>query len=272
MEWLSHWWHHDILAEGKGPLVLAFSAFVVTFLTTRTITRLIRAGRGPFRNLSDGGTHLHHSTPGTVLLITGAFTAVGADGRDPWNVVAALLVGVGASLVLDEFAMIFHLQDVYWTQEGQLSVSVVCLAAVTLGLAILGLAPSDLNHLDSTSATLRAVLAALVACHFVFVLACAAKGKYPMALMGLFFAPFAWVGAVRIARPTSIWARRLYSLHRREKAAQRAAGFDNRWGPVRRRVDDFIGGAPSQAPSAHAFTTTSEQKRGADSSPDGRIE
>ena len=51
------------------------------------------------------------------------------------GILAALLVGVGASLVLDEFAMIFRLQDVYWSQEGQLSVNVVTLAAACVGLA-----------------------------------------------------------------------------------------------------------------------------------------
>ena len=82
--------------------------------------------------------HLHHPTPGTILLVAGAFCAVGANGRAPLNYLGAALVGVGASRVLDEVAMIFHLQDVYWTQEGQLSVYVVTLATACHGLAIVG--------------------------------------------------------------------------------------------------------------------------------------
>ena len=73
MGWLTNWWDHEVVGGHKGPLLLAFVAFVVTFLATRTITRLIRAGRGPFHNMSSGGVHLHHSTPGTILLVTGAF-------------------------------------------------------------------------------------------------------------------------------------------------------------------------------------------------------
>ena len=78
---------------------------------------------------------MHHSTPGIILLIAGAFTAVGCPPLSVWSYLAALLVGIGSSLVLDEFAMIFRLQDVYWTQEGQLSVNIVTLAGACVGLA-----------------------------------------------------------------------------------------------------------------------------------------
>src|SRR6218665_460564 len=125
MERLGDWWQNEIVGGYKGPLLLSFVAFVVTFVTTRTITRVIRAGKGPFHNLSSsGGVHLHHSTPGVILLIVGGFVAVGSPPLSLSTFLAALFVGVGASLVLDEFAMIFRLQDVYWTQEGQLSVNV----------------------------------------------------------------------------------------------------------------------------------------------------
>jgi hypothetical protein len=47
----------------------------------------------------------------------------------------------GTSLVLDEFAPILHLHDVYWSGEGQLSVEAVSLAAACLGLALVGFSP-----------------------------------------------------------------------------------------------------------------------------------
>ena len=62
------WWQRDIIDPGKLPLLVCFAAFVITFLTTRGITRAIRAGRGPFHNISEGGTHVHHAVPGIVLL------------------------------------------------------------------------------------------------------------------------------------------------------------------------------------------------------------
>ncbi len=52
------WWHRDVLAAGKLPLMLCFLAFVVTFVLTRTITPMIRDGRGPFRNqVTASGAH-----------------------------------------------------------------------------------------------------------------------------------------------------------------------------------------------------------------------
>jgi hypothetical protein len=51
----------------------------------RTITRMIRDGRGPFRNqVTASGTHIHHPVPGIILLIIGAFTAVSARGSLGW--------------------------------------------------------------------------------------------------------------------------------------------------------------------------------------------
>ena len=46
-----------------------------------------------------------------------------------------MAVGIGTSLVSDEFALILHLQDVYWSGEDQLSVEAVSLTAVCLTLA-----------------------------------------------------------------------------------------------------------------------------------------
>jgi hypothetical protein len=105
------WWHRDVIAAGKLPLMLCFVSFVVTFVSTRTITRLIRDGRGPFRNVTAGGTHVHHSVPGIILLMIGAFTAVGGPGTLGWLSFSAIAIGIGTSLVLDEFALILHLQD-----------------------------------------------------------------------------------------------------------------------------------------------------------------
>src|ERR671913_14450 len=81
---VSDWWHRNITEPGKLPLLVALGAFVVTFLVTRTITRMIRAGVGPFRdNVSTGGLHVHHAVPGIVSLVVGAFVALGATSGSP---------------------------------------------------------------------------------------------------------------------------------------------------------------------------------------------
>jgi hypothetical protein len=245
MGWLNAWWQNDVVEGYKGPLLLSFVAFVVTFVATRTITRLIRAGKGPFHNVSDGGVHMHHSTPGVVLLIVGGFTAVGSPPLSVWTYLAGVLVGVGASLVLDEFAMIFRLQDVYWSQEGQLSVNIVTLAAACVGLAAVGVSPVKLDNLPGNVAAVRIAAVVVLLFHFVVVAIAALKGKYPTALIGLFISPVAWLAAVRLARPTSPWARRRYGPKKLAHAQRRAAEFDDRWAPVRRHWDDFIGGTPT---------------------------
>lgn len=246
MGWLHAWWQNEIVNGYKGPLLLSFVAFVVTFLTTRTITRLIRAGKGPFHNISTGGVHMHHSTPGVILLIAGGFIAVGSPPLSVFTYVAALFVGIGASLVLDEFAMIFRLQDVYWTQEGQLSVNIVTLAGACVGLATAGVSPIKLDEMPASVAAIRFAATGLLLLHFALVTITALKGKYPTALIALFVSPVAWAAAVRLARPTSPWARWFYSPAKVEHARRRAAEFDTRWGPVRRHWDDFIGGTPTQ--------------------------
>ena len=149
------WWQRDVIAAGKLPLMLCFVSFVVTFVSTRTITRLIRDGRGPFRNVAVGGTHIHHSVPGIILLMIGAFTAIGGPGTLGWLSFSAVAVGIGTSLVLDEFAMILHLQDVYWSGEGQLSVEAVSLVAACLGLALVGFSPERVADVDSTEFSVR---------------------------------------------------------------------------------------------------------------------
>jgi hypothetical protein len=219
-----------VIAAGKLPLMLCFLAFVLTFVLTRTITRMIRDGRGPFRNqVTAGGTHIHHAVPGIILLITGAFTAVAGPGSLGWRSFAAVAVGIGTSLVLDEFALILHLQDVYWSGEGQLSVEAVSLMAACLGLALIGFSPFGVQDIDGVELSFRLTATGILIADGVLAVICVLKGKYRTALFGLFLPPVGAIGAVRLARPSSIWARYRYRGKRLERATRRAADFDRRW-------------------------------------------
>ena len=253
---MASWWHRDIIAADKLPLMLLFLAFVVTFIVTRTITRMIRDGRGPFRNqVTSGGTHIHHAVPGLILLMIGAFTAIGGPDVLGWRSFAGVTAGIGMSLVLDEFALILHLQDVYWTGEGQLSVQLVSMVAACLGLAVSGFSPFGVRDADAIEVSLRLTASGVLIVDGVLILICVLKGKYPTALLGLFLPPVGWIGAVRLARPSSVWARHRYSQKRMERAERRAADFDRRWDPVQTFWDNLAGGKPSQpnpAPSEPA--------------------
>ena len=244
---MEQWWHRDVLAAGKLPLMLCLLAFVVTFTTTRTITRLIRDGRGPFHNnVTGSGLHIHHAVPGLILLMVGALTAVGGPDHLGWRCFAGATVGVGMSLVLDEFALILHLQDVYWSGEGQLSVEAVSLAAACIALELVGFSPFGVQDADGVERYVRLSASGLLILDGLLAIICALKGKYRCALFGLFIGPIAGFGAVRLARPQSVWARRYYHGRRLERATRRAADFDRHWRPVQTDWEDFIGGRPSQ--------------------------
>ena len=51
--------------------------------------------------------------------------------------------------MLDEFALILHLHDVYWEEEGRTSVDAVFIAVAVTGLLLIGLRPltCGLRHL-----------------------------------------------------------------------------------------------------------------------------
>ncbi|MEV6673308.1 hypothetical protein [Streptomyces sp. NPDC051162] len=245
---MGYWWARNIVEPGKLPLLLALTAFVMTFLVTRVITRLIRAGRGPFRNISPGGLHVHHVVPGIVLMVVGGFGAV-AEGRHGFGAsVSAVLFGTGAGLVLDEFALVLHLDDVYWTEQGRKSVEVVVMTAALVGLVLSGFLPFGVNELTPDELQNRSIVITNFVTNFVIALFALAKGKPRIAVIGCVVPLVALVGAVRLARPGSPWARRFYR-HRpraRRRARVRAYRHDARWAAVRNRLHDLLAGAPDR--------------------------
>jgi hypothetical protein len=242
---MSSWLEDDLIEAGRLPLFLCFLAFLVTFITTRVITRMIRADRGPFKdNVTAGGTHIHHSVPGIILLITGAFMGVAAQSATGWSIVSALLVGVGSSLVLDEFALILHLQDVYWSNEGRISVEMVSLAVGALGLVLVGLNPFAVDA--SVGGNQLLATAVILAVNIPAIVVCVDKGKFKLALFGAFVPFVALVGAIRLARPHSRWARHRYHAEKQAKAAARTQRYDARFGPAGDWVLDFVAGRPSK--------------------------
>ncbi|MCK9874645.1 hypothetical protein MXD61_12810 [Frankia sp. AgPm24] len=244
---MSGWWERNIAEPGKGPLLLCLVAFLVTFLVTRTIVRLIRAGRGPFRNISTGGLHVHHVVPGTLLLISGGMLAVGTPTHAPWRQVAGVVVGVGAALVLDEFALILHLEDVYWEQAGRASVNAVLLAAGIMGCVLLGFSPLGVDDLRDQELAFRTFLVVDIVVGMLLVAVALLKGKYGMALLGIFLIPLAAIGSIRLARPNSPWDHWFYgrSPGKAARAAQREAMAPPLVVRIRTKAENLLAGAPS---------------------------
>lgn len=118
----------------ENALLNLLASFVVTFGLVRVSTWTIRRrGRfGPFRDVRWGRRHIHHFVPGILLAFgSGAASIISRDeGLDPW---LAVPFGAGLGLTLDESALLLELEDVYWSEEGILSVQLGLLT--TAGLA-----------------------------------------------------------------------------------------------------------------------------------------
>lgn len=247
---MGHWLHRNIVEPGKLPLLLALTAFVLTFLITRVITRLIRAGKGPFGNIKAGDVHIHHVVPGVVLSVLGGFGAVASTRYGVGSALFAIVFGIGAGLVLDEFALILYLDDVYWTEAGRKSVEAVVLTAALVGFVLAGFSPFGVNDLSDTELHDRASVIVSVAVNFLFSLIALSKGKARTAVFGVLVPLVAFVGAVRLARPGSLWAKRFYRRRHRARARSslRAYHHDRRWSGPRRVLQDWIGGKPDPEP------------------------
>ncbi|MDQ1039146.1 hypothetical protein QFZ75_005562 [Streptomyces sp. V3I8] len=248
---MGHWWTRNIIEPGKLPLLLALASFVLTFVITRMVVRLIRAGKGPFGNVKAGGLHIHHVVPGVVLTVIGGFGAVGSDRHGFGSAVFAVVFGAGAGLVLDEFALILHLDDVYWSEEGRKSVEVVVVTAALVGLMLGGFLPFGVNGLTQDELHGRVGVVLSVGLNFLLALLTLSKGKARMAVFGVIVPLVALVGAVRLARPVSPWARRFYRRRPRARARARLRAYhhDRRWAGPRRRLQDLIGGKPDPEPA-----------------------
>ncbi len=129
----------DIVDAGKEPLFFLFISFVLTFVIVRFITISIRDQRRlPFiRNISAGGTHIHHLVPGIFLLLATGYLSAALDGWW-WQDIIAVLFGIGAALTLDEFALWLHLEDVYWLEQGRISIRAVMIFAGFVGIVGVG--------------------------------------------------------------------------------------------------------------------------------------
>lgn len=122
----------------EGALLLLLGSFTVTFGIVRASTHAIRRrGQfGPFRNMQIGERHIHHFVPGIAMaFVAGAVSISTRDGRlSPW---LAIPFGTGVALTLDESALLLELDDVYWTEEGIVSVQITLAAAIMLSAVVL---------------------------------------------------------------------------------------------------------------------------------------
>ena len=227
------WFEDDILGRGRLPLVCCLVAFILTFFVTRTFVRYIRhrANRGvppkwwEPRNIHIGKMHIHHVVVGVLLVMISGVTlvALSVTGNELEYTASAIVFGIGAALVLDEYALILHLSDVYWEEDGRTSVDAVFAAVAVGGLLVLGLHPFlffiSLWHDTTHSVPLRAGVIFAMALTLPLAVLVVLKGKVWTGLIGMFFVPLLFIGAIRLSRPQAPWARWLY-MSRLDKMAR----------------------------------------------------
>jgi len=251
--------HFDVVAPGRLPLMWCLISFILTFFVTRTITRYIRATAdrtGPRKwwqphNISvsakdgagGGGVHIHHAVFGVILSLASgvAMVTMAQGGTMRQFTAAAIVFGIGAALVLDEFALILHLEDVYWSEDGRTSVDAVFAATAVAGLLVLGFNPLSFFDIgiwrDNTSVLARVTVVAMAVVTLLLAVVVLAKGKLWTGLVGMFITPLLVVGAIRLSRPHAPWARWFYQdkprkMHRsmeRERYVRRPFVQVNLW-------------------------------------------
>jgi hypothetical protein len=125
----------------KERQLFSTGAFFVTFAAVRAITHAIRAERGPFKNITPGGRHIHHMTFGIAGLLSVGYLwllEIGTNDQRGASQVTSIVFGSGAALTLDEFALWLNLADDYWTKQGRESIDAVVLFGSLLALSVLG--------------------------------------------------------------------------------------------------------------------------------------
>ncbi|MGB3169579.1 MAG: DUF2254 family protein [Rhodococcus sp. (in: high G+C Gram-positive bacteria)] len=226
---MGRWFTQTVVDNGRLPLFFLLVSFLLAFLFIRFSVRMIRAEVSWWPgNVTPGGMHIHHVMFGLVMvLISGLALVAIADYDTPVaNCILASVFGIGSALMLDEFALILHLRDVYWAEEGRASIDAVFAAIAITGLYLLGVHPIgftgdfDAYQQDGSLRTLALVLGGL-AVQLALAAITLLKGKLWTGLVGLFVVPLLIVGAIRLGRPNSPWARWRYA----DKPAKQAKAW-----------------------------------------------
>ena len=237
---------------GKRALLLFLVGLIVSFGGARVNARLMRArAHWRLRSVWHGDVHVHHVVYGVIIMmISGGLTFALASDSD-WRSFLAFVFGAGTGLVLDEFALIMHLEDVYWEETGRKSVDALVLTVSAALMLLFGLLPFSAEA--QVWAGPRWFAAVTIAVNLIAVVVAGLKGKVWMAAVGLFVPVLAIIGAITVAQPDSPWARRRYAG--RPDVITKAEQHTAVWKARRHRLHDLIGGKPTRHDVAHAPAT-----------------
>ncbi len=228
-----------IVPDERIPFLLV-GAFLISFLFIRTSARLARSPKVPWwpGSVVTGDLHIHHLVFGIIMVLLSGFLGFVFLPPTPWVEILAVLFGIGAGLTIDEFALWLHLKDVYWSKQGRSSVDAF---VIVITFAVLSLVAWPFPR----GAVTFDVFIGVVGIRLLVSLLAALKGKYIMALAGFFVAGIGELGAIRLAKPHSPWARWFYKG--KQKKLAKAAARNDHWDRRKDKLFDFIGGKPTPA-------------------------
>jgi hypothetical protein len=232
-------YREGIVDTGREAQFLFFVAFLLTFGFIRTSTHMIRAQVSWWPgNVSVGGTHIHHLVWGILLLLVFGWIGVAVVPNSPWGEISAVMFGIGTGLTLDEFALWLNLKDVYWEKQGRRSIDAVMIAAALTGIVLVGFR-GWVDAADSVESELFALVGSAGGLGILLALVNCAKEKFGMALLGFLVPVVHLVGAIRLGKPDSVWAKLFYKHGQLRRSKERYKG--SRGEPFWRRGGELVG-------------------------------
>jgi hypothetical protein len=270
---MGRWFEVQIVHSGRLPLFCFFVAFIAAFGCVRLSVRMIRARvRWWPGNVTHGSLHIHHMVFGVVFMVVAGVGGLAAPIYPVgWRAAAAALFGLGTALVLDEFALILHLRDVYWTSAGRVSVDAVFMAAAVTALLLLGATPVGVQAIAGDLGLSRTfdrsgAFGLVIVVLFVLAVITLLKGKIWTTLFGAFIPVLFFVGAIRLARPGSPWARWRYETRPRRlaRATRRECRLREPVNRAKVRVQDWLVGGLDQQAAEHEGPPSAERLERAD--------
>jgi hypothetical protein len=206
--------------------------------------------------VTPGGTHIHHVVFGVVFMLVGGVIGLALpDNLIGWRAGVAALFGIGAALVLDEFALILHLDDVYWAKAGRTSIDAVFAAIAVTGLILLRVTPIGVSDVSDARALYPGLGGWLIGAGYTLVnlalvVITLLKGKIWTGLVGIFIPLLTIIGAIRLSRPDAPWARWRYGKRPRKLRRARRREERIRKPLIRAKiaVQEFVSGKPDADP------------------------
>lgn len=206
-----------IVDQGRQPVLVMLVAFGVTFGITRFVTHSIRSQRFSWLgNVEAGDTHIHHLVWGISLLLVSGLLAIAAQ---PPLEVTGVVFGVGAALTLDEFALWLHLEDVYWSEQGRQSIDAVIVFSIVTGFMVVGAYPLGIG--DGAEPEDVCSIASTIAIGVGLAYVCFRKDKLMWGVVGIYIPPIGVIGALRLAKPGSPWAKKRYDAEKLARSRER---------------------------------------------------